>query len=38
MGSAISLRRDFAGKRLRRLARQTKNAAQARRLLALALI
>lgn len=38
MGSAISLRGDFDGERLRRLARQTKDAAQARRLLALALI
>lgn len=38
MGSAISLRLDFDGERLRRLARQSKNAAQARRLLALASI
>lgn len=36
MGSSISLRGDFDGERLRRLARQTKDAAQARRLLALA--
>lgn len=38
MGSAISLREDFDGAQLRRLARQTKDAAQARRLLALAAI
>lgn len=38
MGSAISLRGDFDGERLRRLARQTRDAAQARRLLALASI
>lgn len=38
MGSAISLREDFDGTQLRRLARQTKDAAQARRLLALAVI
>ncbi|MGG6897813.1 IS630 family transposase, partial [Rhizobium sp. BR 315] len=38
MGSAISLREDFDGERLRRLARQSKDAAQARRLLALAVI
>lgn len=38
MGSAISLREDFDGDHLRRLARQTKDAAQARRLLALASI
>lgn len=38
MGSAISLRSDFDGNRLRRLARQTKDASQARRLLALASI
>ena len=38
MGSAISLREDFDAERLRRLARQTKDAAQARRLLALASI
>ncbi|PDT42081.1 IS630 family transposase [Sinorhizobium fredii] len=38
MGSAISLRLDFDGEHLRRLARQTKDAAQARRLLALASI
>lgn len=38
MGSAISLREDFDGAQLRRLARQTKDAAQARRLLALAVI
>lgn len=35
MGSAIPLRDDFDGPRLRLLARQTKDAAQARRLLAL---
>lgn len=38
MGSAVSLRDDFDGSRLRQLARQTKNADQARRLLALASI
>lgn len=38
MRSGISLREDFDGKRLRRLARQTKDAAQVRRLLALASI
>ncbi|MDW9924825.1 hypothetical protein GOB36_30810 [Sinorhizobium meliloti] len=38
MGSAISLREDFDAERLRRLARQTRDAAQARRLLALASI
>lgn len=38
MGSAISLRQDFDGLALRQLARQTKNADQARRLLALASI
>ena len=38
MGSALSLRSDFDGARLRRLARQTRDADQARRLLALALI
>ncbi|MBY3027467.1 helix-turn-helix domain-containing protein [Rhizobium leguminosarum] len=38
MGSAVSLREDFDAERLRRLARQTKDAAQARRLLALASI
>lgn len=38
MGSAISLRADFDAEHLRRLARQTKDAAQARRLLALASI
>ncbi|MFK0167161.1 IS630 family transposase [Rhizobium sp. NPDC090279] len=38
MGSAVSLRDDFDGNRLRHLARQTKNANQARRLLALAAI
>ncbi|MGN7883687.1 helix-turn-helix domain-containing protein [Ensifer sp. 22460] len=38
MRSGISLRADFAGADLQRLARQTKDAAQARRLLALALI
>ena len=38
MGSAISLRQDFNGLALRQLARQTKNADQARRLLALASI
>lgn len=38
MGSAISLRSDFDGNMLRLLARQTKDASQARRLLALASI
>ena len=38
MGSAISLRSDFDGDRLRLLARQTKDASQARRLLTLASI
>ena len=38
MGSAISLRSDFDGDRLRLLARQTKDADQARRLLALSSI
>nr|WP_272209595.1 IS630 family transposase [Marinicella sp. W31]MDC2875410.1 IS630 family transposase [Marinicella sp. W31] len=38
MGSAISLRTDFNGAELRLLARQTRNADQARRLLALASI
>lgn len=38
MGTAISLRADFDAAGLRRLARQSKHAAQARRLLALALI
>lgn len=38
MGSAISLRSDFRGDGLRILARQTKDADQARRLLALASI
>ena len=38
MRSGISLRTDFDGDGLRRLARQTKDAAQARRLLALASI
>jgi len=38
MSSAISLRGDFDGERWRRLARQTKDAARPRRLLALALI
>ncbi|WP_432761560.1 helix-turn-helix domain-containing protein [Rhizobium calliandrae] len=38
MRSGISLRKDFDGEHLRRLARQTKDAAQARRLLALASI
>jgi hypothetical protein len=38
MRSGISLRDDFDGEVLRRLARQTKDAAQARRLLALASI
>jgi transposase len=38
MGSAISLRSDFEGAKLRLLARQTKDASQARRLLALATI
>ncbi len=36
MGSAISLREDFDGTDLRRLARTTKDAGQSRRLLALA--
>ncbi|NRP75785.1 hypothetical protein ILFOPFJJ_06708 [Ensifer psoraleae] len=38
MGSAISLRQDFDGLALRQLARQAKNADQARRLLSLASI
>lgn len=38
MGSALSLRSDFDGVRLRRLARQTRDADQARRLLSLASI
>ncbi|SES46067.1 Transposase [Rhizobium sp. NFR03] len=38
MGSALSLRSDFDGSMLRRLARQTRNADQARRLLSLASI
>jgi hypothetical protein len=38
MGSALSLRSDFDGARLRRLARQTRDADQARRLLSLASI
>lgn len=38
MRSGISLREDFDGERLRRLARQTKDAAQVRRLSALASI
>lgn len=38
MGAAISLRADFDAESLRRLARRSKHAAQARRLLALALI
>ncbi|NSZ19825.1 winged helix-turn-helix domain-containing protein (plasmid) [Agrobacterium vitis] len=38
MRSGISLREDFDGERLRRLARHTKDAAQVRRLLALASI
>jgi hypothetical protein len=38
MRPEISLREDFDGERLRRLARRTKDAAQARRLLALASI
>lgn len=38
MGSAVSLRTDFDGEKLRLLARQTKDANQARRLLALASI
>lgn len=38
MGSALSLRSDFDGSMLRRLARQTRDADQARRLLALASI
>ena len=38
MPRAISLRSDFAGSRLRALARQSKDAGQARRLLALAVV
>ena len=38
MGAAISLRADFDAEGLRRLARKSKHAAQARRLLTLALI
>ncbi len=38
MGAAISLRADFNAEGRRRLARRSKHAAQARRLLALALI
>lgn len=38
MGSAISSRQDFDGVALRQLARRTKNADQARRLLSLASI
>jgi len=38
MGSALSLRSDFDGARLRQLARQTRDANQARRLLSLASI
>ena len=38
MGSAVSLRSDFVGAGLRRLARQTRDADQARRLLSLASI
>ncbi len=38
MGSALSLRSDFDGVRLRRLARQTRDADQARQLLSLASI
>lgn len=38
MGAAISLRADFDAEGLRRLARQSKRGAQARRLLALAAI
>lgn len=38
MGSAVALRDDFDGPRLRRLARASKDAAQSRRLLALAVI
>ena len=38
MGAAISLRADFDAEGLRRLARQSKHAGQARRLLALAAI
>jgi transposase len=38
MGSAVSLRPDFDGARLRLLGRQTRDADQARRLLALASI
>jgi len=38
MGAAISLRADFDAEGLRRLARESKHAAQARRPLALALI
>jgi transposase len=38
MARAIALRSDFTGTELRALARQSKNASQARRLLALAVI
>lgn len=38
MGAAISLRADFDAEGLRRLARKSNHASQARRLLALALI
>lgn len=38
MGTAIGLREDFDGTALRRLARRTKSANQARRLLALSVI
>ncbi|MBW6421338.1 IS630 family transposase, partial [Rhizobium sp. XQZ8] len=38
MGSALSLRSDFDGARLRLLARQTRDSDQARRLLAVASI
>jgi hypothetical protein len=38
MGQAIPVRRDYTADELRRLARQTKDAAQARRLLAIAAV
>ncbi len=38
MGAAIGLREDFGGSQLRALARRAKDAGQARRLLALAVI
>ena len=36
MGTAITVRTDYSGKKLRRLAGRVKNASQARRLLAIA--